>query len=52
MARWHHRCNFGDELGQTSADDEGQGGLACCTPLDRKELDTTGRLNEQTNKDS
>ena len=28
MARWHHQCN-GHELGQTSGDDEEQGGLAC-----------------------
>ena len=30
MAGWHHRCN-GHELGQTSEDGEGQGGLACCS---------------------
>ena len=29
MAGWHHQCN-GHELGQTSGDGEGQGGLACC----------------------
>ena len=44
MAGWHHRCN-GHELGQTSGDDEGQGGLACCSPWGRKELNTTGWLN-------
>ena len=27
MVGWHHRCN-GHELGQTSGDGEGQGGLA------------------------
>ena len=27
MTRWHHLCN-GHELGQTSGDGEGQGGLA------------------------
>ena len=27
MAGWHHRCN-GHELGQTSGDGDGQGGLA------------------------
>ena len=43
-AGWHHRCN-GHELGQTSGDDEGQGGLACCSPWGRKELSTTGWLN-------
>ena len=26
-------------------DDEGQGGLVCCSPQRHKELDTTGRLN-------
>ena len=40
MARWHHQSN-GHELGQTSGDGEGQGGLACCSPPGPKELDTT-----------
>ena len=31
MAGWHHWCN-GHELGQTSVDGEGPGGLACCSP--------------------
>ena len=44
MAGWHHRCN-GHELGQTPGDAEGQGGLACCSPWGRKELDTMGQLN-------
>ena len=44
MAVWHHRCN-GHELGQTSGDGEGPGGLACWSPWGCKELDTTGRLN-------
>jgi len=44
MAGWHHRGN-GQELGQTSGDGEGQGGLVCCSPWGRKESDTTGRLN-------
>ena len=30
VAGWHHQCN-GHELGQTSEDGEGQGGLACCS---------------------
>ena len=42
--RWHHRCN-GHELGQTSGDGEGQGGLACCSPWGHKGWDTTGPLN-------
>ena len=31
MAGWHHQCNE-HELGQTPGDDEGQGGLAWCSP--------------------
>ena len=31
MVGWHHWCN-GHELGQTSGDGEGQGGLACFSP--------------------
>ena len=45
MAGWHHWCS-GHELGQTSADGEGQRGLACCSPWGCKELDTTGQLNK------
>ena len=44
MFEWHHRYN-GPELGQTSGDSEGQGGLACCSPWGHKESDMTGRLN-------
>ena len=44
MAGWHHPYQ-GHELGQTLGDGEGQGGLACCSPWSRKELDTTGCLN-------
>ena len=44
MAGWHHRCNE-HELGQTLGDGEGQGGLVCCSPWGQKELDPTGRLN-------
>ena len=44
MARWHHWCN-GHELGQTSGDGEGQGGLVCSSPRGCKELDMTERLN-------
>ena len=32
VAGWHHQCN-GHELGQTSEDGEGQGGLACNNSL-------------------
>ena len=41
MAGWHHPCK-GHELGQTSGDDEVQGGLAYCSPWVRRESDTTG----------
>ena len=44
MVAWHHRLN-GYEFEQALGDGEGQGSLACCSPWDRKELDTTGRLN-------
>ena len=44
MAGWHHWCNE-HELGQTSGDGEGQGGLACCSLWSHKESHTTGRLN-------
>ena len=37
-----HTC--GHELGKTLGDGEGQGGLACCSPWDCKESDTTWRL--------
>ena len=32
-------------LGKLLGDGEGQGGLACCSPGDCKDSDTTGRLN-------
>ena len=44
MVGWHHRLNghgFGWTLG---ADDDGQGGLACCGSWGCKESDTTERL--------
>ena len=40
MVGWHHGLT-GHELEQTLGDGEGQGGLACCRPRDRKEADTT-----------
>ena len=45
MVGWHHRCN-GHELEPTSRDDKGQGGLACCSPQVRRELDMTGWLSK------
>ena len=44
MIGWHHQLN-GHEFEQTPRDVEGQGGLACCSPWGRKELDTTEQLN-------
>ena len=40
----HHRLD-GHERGQTLANGEGQGGLACFSLWGRKELDTTWQLN-------
>ena len=44
MVGWHHQLN-GHEFEQASGAGDGQGGLACCSPWCRKELDTTERLN-------
>ena len=44
MDGWHHQCN-GHGPGQTSGDDEIQGGLACCCPWGHKESDMIGQLN-------
>ena len=41
---WYHRLN-GHEFEQALGDSEGQGGLACCSPWGRKELDMTEQLN-------
>ena len=41
--RWlddNHQLN-GHEFQQTLGDDEGQGGLECCSPWGHKELDKT-----------
>ena len=40
MVGWHHRLN-GHEFEQTLGDSEGQGSLACCSPLGHKESDMT-----------
>ena len=40
MVGWHNRLN-GHEVEQTPGDGEGQGSLAFCSPLDRKESDST-----------
>ena len=38
MVGWHHRLD-GHEFEPTLGDSEGQGGLACCSPWGRKELE-------------
>ena len=43
MVSWHQQLN-GHELEQTLGAGEGQGSLAHCSPLGRKESDTTERL--------
>ena len=44
MVGWHHRLN-GHEYELSLRVGDGLGGLACCSPWGRKELDTTERLN-------
>ena len=44
LVGWHHRLN-GHEFEQVLGDGEGQGGLACCSPWGRKEVDRTEQLN-------
>ena len=44
MVGWHHQLN-GHEFDLTPGVGDEQGGLACCSPWHRKELDTTERLN-------
>ena len=46
MVGWHHQLN-GHEFEQTLEDSKGQGGLACCSPWGRKELDTAQQLNNR-----
>ena len=44
MVGWHHWLD-GHGFGWTRGVGDGQGGLACCSLWDHKELDTTERLN-------
>ena len=44
MDGWHHTLE-GHEFEQVPGVGDGQGGLACCSQWDHKELDTTERLN-------
>ena len=41
---WYHGLN-GREFEQTPGVGDGQGGLVCCNPWDRKEVDMTEQLN-------
>ena len=49
MVGWHLWFNR-RELGRTPGDGEGQGGLACCSPWDGKQPDTTEWLNNNTGR--
>ena len=48
MAGWRHQL-IGHEFEQAPGVGDGQGGLACCSPWGRKELDTTEQLNSTHN---
>ena len=43
MVGWPHQCN-GRGFGWTPGIGDGQGGLACCSSWDRKDLDMTEQL--------
>ena len=47
MIGWHCQLN-GHDFEKGLGDGEGQGGLACCSPWGRKELDMTERLTTTT----
>ena len=44
VVRWHYQFN-GHEFEVTPGVGDGQGGLACCSPCDRKELHAIEQLN-------
>ena len=46
MVGCHHQLNR-HEFEQALGDGEGQGSLACCSPWDCKESDTTEQLNHK-----
>ena len=50
MVGWHHQLN-GHEFEQTMRHSKGQGSLACCSPWDCKEMDTTEQLNSNNKHD-
>ena len=49
MAGWYHQA-VNMNLGKLRKTMRGQGGLECCSSCGRKELDTTGRLNNNNEK--
>ena len=49
MVGLHHRLD-GHEFEQAPGVGDGQGGLVCCNPWGRKELDTTEQLNWMSEK--
>ena len=51
MVGWHHQLDV-YECEQALGVGDGQGGLACCSPWDHKESDTTERLNNSSNLES
>ena len=44
MVGWHHLLD-GHKFESAPCVGDGQGGLACCSPWDHKELDMTERQN-------
>ena len=47
MVGWHHQLD-GLEFDEVLGVGDGQGGLVCCSPWGRKQLDTTEQLNNST----
>ena len=46
MVGWHHRLN-GHDFEKAPGIGDGQGSLACCSPLGCKESDMTEQLNNK-----
>ena len=51
MVGWHHQLRR-HEFEHTQGDSEGQGSLACCSPLGHKDSDMTERLNNNIHNNS